>query len=317
DDLDDRPGGAQDPGPHRREGASRRRAARQGGGRRVLRPHLQDGRRPAARGRQGVRARRRQAGRRSQELSLPEGYRAGLQGRADGLGLQSAQPEREAHLRLRLFVRRLIGRCFTGTMQAAEAIPRECWKCHAESGAALVCPRCAAIQPLPADADLFAVLGLPRQLALDLPDLERRYHAASRAVHPDRFQTAGPRERALSLAASAAVNRAYRTLRDPVARGRYWLELHGARLGDGGPLVPPAVAFLPGGEVIVGARAKALAGERPLDTILSVKRFMGLGFEHVSAADRRRYRFTEPRQGAFGPVRFVVEGREVTPPEVS
>ena len=127
-------------------------------------------------------------------------------------------------------------------MQAAEATPRECWKCHAENGAALVCPRCAAIQPLPADADLFAVLGLPRQLALDLPDLERRYHAASRAVHPDRFQTAGPRERALSLAASAAVNRAYRTLRDPVARGRYWLELHGARLGDGGPQVPAPIA---------------------------------------------------------------------------
>ena len=85
----------------------------------------------------------------------------------------------------------------------------------------------------------------------------------------------------------------------------------------GAALLPSAVAFLPGGEVIVGARAKALAGERPLDTILSVKRFMGLGLEHVSAADRRRYRFTEPRQGAFGPVRFVVEGREVTPPEVS
>jgi len=127
-------------------------------------------------------------------------------------------------------------------MQAAEDTRRECWKCRAEPGAALVCPRCAAIQPLPPDADLFAVLGLPRQLALDLADLERRYHAASRAVHPDRFQTAGPRERELSLGASAAVNRAYRTLRDPVARGRYWLELHGARLGDGGPQVPAPIA---------------------------------------------------------------------------
>jgi molecular chaperone HscB len=127
-------------------------------------------------------------------------------------------------------------------MQAAEATRRECWRCRAESGAALVCPRCDAIQPLPADADLFAVLGLPRRLALDAADLEQRYHAASRAVHPDRFQTASPRERDLSLAASAAVNRAYRTLRDPVARGRYWLELHGARLGDGGPQVPAAIA---------------------------------------------------------------------------
>ena len=127
-------------------------------------------------------------------------------------------------------------------MQAAADTRQECWSCRAERGAALVCPRCAAIQPLSADADLFTVLDLPRRLTLDPADLERRYHAASRAVHPDRFQTASRRERELSLAASAAVNRAYRTLRDPVARGRYWLELHGARLGDGGPQVPPAIA---------------------------------------------------------------------------
>ncbi len=127
-------------------------------------------------------------------------------------------------------------------MREAEATRRECWSCRAEHGTALVCPGCGAVQPLHADADLFAVLGLPRHLAIDAADLEHRYHAVSRVVHPDRFQTGSPRARELSLAASAAVNRAYRTLRDPVTRGRYWLELHGARLGDGGPQVPPEIA---------------------------------------------------------------------------
>ncbi|TMA78068.1 MAG: molecular chaperone DnaK, partial [Deltaproteobacteria bacterium] len=58
-----------------------------------------------------------------------------------------------------------------------------------------------------------------------------------------------------------------------------------AFLGDDGPLVvpdpetgarllPSAVAFLPSGEVVVGERARELVVERPLDTILSVKRFM-------------------------------------------
>jgi molecular chaperone HscB len=117
-----------------------------------------------------------------------------------------------------------------------------CWRCQGETGTALVCASCGAIRPLPPGIDLFAVLGLPRRLALDPADLERRYLDASRSVHPDRFQTADARERDLSLAASAAVNRAYRTLRDPVARGRYWLELHGARLGENGPRVPAAIA---------------------------------------------------------------------------
>jgi len=127
-------------------------------------------------------------------------------------------------------------------MQAVANSPRACWKCHAELADGLACPRCEAVQPLGADTDLFAVLGLPRQLVGDAADVERRYHARSRVVHPDRHQTATPRERDLSLAASAAVNRAYRTLRDPVARGRYWLELHGTRLADEGPRVPPAIA---------------------------------------------------------------------------
>lgn len=119
-----------------------------------------------------------------------------------------------------------------------------CWRCSAPAtvGAPLVCPACGAVQPLPPGADLFAVLGLPRRLAIDPADLERRYLAASRAVHPDRHQTAAARERELSVAASAAVNRAYRTLKDPVARGRYWLELNGTRLGDDGPRVPPEIA---------------------------------------------------------------------------
>ena len=98
-----------------------------------------------------------------------------------------------------------------------------------------------------------------------------------------------------------------------------------AVLDEGGPrvlpdpetgarLLPSAVAFLPGDEVSVGAAARALAAERPFDTILSVKRFMGLGLEHVSDEDRRRYRFVEGSQGV---VRFLAGGRELTPPEVS
>ena len=128
-------------------------------------------------------------------------------------------------------------------MHAAGTAGTGCWRCRdAAATGELVCPRCEVVQPLPAGVDLFRVLGLPRRLAVEAADLERRYHAASRVVHPDRHQTAGERERELSLSASAAVNRAYRTLADPVARGRYWLELAGRRLGERGPQVPAAIA---------------------------------------------------------------------------
>jgi molecular chaperone HscB len=149
-------------------------------------------------------------------------------------------------------------------MEAATTMRRECRKCGTDAGRALVCPRCQAVQPLGSDADLFAVLGLPRGLALDGADLERRYLAASRAVHPDRHQTASEVDRELSLAASAAVNRAYRTLRDPIARGRYWLELHGTGLADGGSSVPADVAadVFATQEKLEELRAATDAGER-------------------------------------------------------
>ncbi len=119
----------------------------------------------------------------------------------------------------------------------------ECWHCTGRTGLSAACPSCSAPQPV-GDADLFAVLGLPRRLTVGRDDLERRYLDASRAVHPDRHQTADARMRELSLTASAAVNRAYRTLRDPVERGRYWLELHDEPLARDNNCVPPALAEL-------------------------------------------------------------------------
>src|SRR5262249_44176151 len=83
--------------------------AREGRRGRVLRPHVQDGRRPTARRGQDLRARRGTPGRRSEELSLSEGYRARLPRGADVLGLQPPESEREADVRMRLLVRGLIG----------------------------------------------------------------------------------------------------------------------------------------------------------------------------------------------------------------
>ena len=61
-----------------------------------------------------------------------------------------------------------------------------------------------------------------------------------------------------------------------------------AQTGDS--LLPSVVAFLPDGQIVVGPEAKAILAAQPLTTIQSVKRFMGLGMEHVSVEDRRRYR---------------------------
>ena len=79
---------------------------------------------------------------------------------------------------------------------------------------------------------------------IDLGALERRYHELSRKIHPDRFASSAAPVRDASLRATATLTRSYRTLRDPVARGLYWLELNGEKLAESNKRVPPELAEL-------------------------------------------------------------------------
>ncbi|MBI2466287.1 MAG: Fe-S protein assembly co-chaperone HscB [Candidatus Rokubacteria bacterium] len=128
-------------------------------------------------------------------------------------------------------------------MEASSGVAVKCRGCGVEAPAGGVCPECGCLQPFPPGADHWAVLGLPRRLVLDRADLERRFHALNRRLHPDYFRLRPTDEQASSLENSAAVNAAYRTLRDPVSRVEYLLELEGMALGTSGQARPPADLF--------------------------------------------------------------------------
>ncbi|UYN97484.1 MAG: Fe-S protein assembly co-chaperone HscB [Enhydrobacter sp.] len=88
--------------------------------------------------------------------------------------------------------------------------------------------------------DHFARLGLPAALDLDATALDRAYFAAQRKWHPDRFAARPPEERARASIEAAALNDAYRTLKDPLARAVYLAQLRGVELpGDGKTIDDP------------------------------------------------------------------------------
>jgi molecular chaperone HscB len=118
----------------------------------------------------------------------------------------------------------------------------QCPSCARRCEPRLTCPDCGV--PLGVELDCFAALDLPRRLVIDPQELERIYHEAGRRIHPDRFAAAAPALRAASLRSTALLTRSYRTLRDPVSRGRYWLELMGEKLAENNKQVPPELAEL-------------------------------------------------------------------------
>ena len=80
--------------------------------------------------------------------------------------------------------------------------------------------------------DFFTLFSLPQHLHIDLKALETAFYAQSRKLHPDRFASKPQAEQEAALAASSALNDAYRTLRSPIARTEYLLSLEGIQLEE-------------------------------------------------------------------------------------
>jgi len=78
----------------------------------------------------------------------------------------------------------------------------------------------------------FEVFSLPTKLALDAASLEKSFYKLSRDFHPDRFASKSTEEQAEATERSSQLNDAYRTLRDPIRRTEYLLELEGIELEE-------------------------------------------------------------------------------------
>lgn len=73
----------------------------------------------------------------------------------------------------------------------------------------------------------FQLFNLPAEFALDTEQLGSRYRQLQRELHPDRFAGAAAHEQRLAVQYSALINAAYATLRKPLSRALYLMELAG------------------------------------------------------------------------------------------
>lgn len=78
----------------------------------------------------------------------------------------------------------------------------------------------------------FELFGLPVVYDIDAAVLSAHYRELQRNIHPDKFTQAADTERRLAMQLTARANEALQTLKDPVRRGRYMLELRGVNTDE-------------------------------------------------------------------------------------
>src|SRR5258708_32519299 len=89
------------------------------------------------------------------------------------------------------------------------------------------CPRFSIEMTPDFSQDHFELLRLAVKYAVDPARLERGYRDLQSQVRPDRFASATQAERRVAMQWATRANEAFRTLKDPVERARYLLELKG------------------------------------------------------------------------------------------
>jgi molecular chaperone HscB len=76
----------------------------------------------------------------------------------------------------------------------------------------------------------FELFNLPAKFDIDLSALDTAYRDVQGRVHPDRFVNASDTEKRVALQWATRANEAYQTLKNPLKRARYLVELNGIDL---------------------------------------------------------------------------------------
>jgi molecular chaperone HscB len=76
----------------------------------------------------------------------------------------------------------------------------------------------------------FELFNLPARFDIDLAALDAAYRDVQGRVHPDRFVNATDAEKRVAMQWATRANEAYQTLKNPLKRARYIVELNGIDL---------------------------------------------------------------------------------------
>jgi|TARA_B110000879_G_scaffold70807_1_gene98864 molecular chaperone HscB len=81
-------------------------------------------------------------------------------------------------------------------------------------------------------SNFFVIFSLPAIWQIDRGLLDSRYRQLQREFHPDRYAAKGDVEKRLAVQTTSLINQAYETLKSPLKRAQYLLELEDIDAGQ-------------------------------------------------------------------------------------
>lgn len=116
----------------------------------------------------------------------------------------------------------------------SESIIKNCWNCRSTKKKLnhFICADCGKIQDIVQEHDFFELLLLPRDFDVPSTELTRKFRQLQNIIHPDKFGNKSEREQLNSAEWSSLINKAYKTLSNPLDRGQYLLKLFGEEISE-------------------------------------------------------------------------------------
>ncbi|KAI9305753.1 Co-chaperone HscB, C-terminal oligomerization domain-containing protein [Cunninghamella echinulata] len=139
----------------------------------------------------------------------------------------------------------------SNTFSEKEKLHKVCWKCnHIASRAAVSCENteCGVIQPTVPELNFYELLSVGTgenksspTFDVELGPLKRQFLKLQQVAHPDSYSNATEREHKYAEIQSSLLNKAYHTLKDPLARAQYLLAQKGVEIDESESLHNPTL----------------------------------------------------------------------------
>ena len=134
----------------------------------------------------------------------------------------------------------------------------------------------------------FKLFEIPVSYDVDLDQVQHRYLDLQKAVHPDKYANASAQERRISMQHTSMINQALHTLKQPVERAMYLLQLKGVDFTMDNETTMDAAFLME--QIEMREKLEAVHGQNdPLAELDSMSADVKLNMDNVADVFKRAY----------------------------